>query len=189
VGYQRVFDELYAHGANPTEGGPTPRRIGSVTMHPEHDSWMALALDEARRATDTGDVPIGAVVLGPDGTVLGTGRNEREASGDPTAHAEVLALRAAAAARRDSEHDDGWRLEDCTLVVTLEPCAMCAGAIVLARIPRLVFGAWDPKAGACGSVFDVVREPRLNHWVEVYPGIREEECAEVLTGFFRAHRG
>jgi tRNA(adenine34) deaminase len=230
VGYQRVFDELYAHGANPTgrtrppgarptrsrgadwgqwdrqhqpqEGTPvstpfhpapgtssraTPRAVvtGRVRMEP----WMALALAEARRATDTGDVPIGAVVLGPDGTVLGTGRNEREASGDPTAHAEVLALRAAAAARRDTGRDDGWRLEDCTLVVTLEPCAMCAGAIVLARIPRLVFGAWDPKAGACGSVFDVVREPRLNHWVEVFPGVREVECSALLTGFFRGHRG
>ncbi|QCU78846.1 nucleoside deaminase [Citricoccus sp. SGAir0253] len=154
-----------------------------------HEHWMALALEEARRATATGDVPIGAVVLGPDGAVLGTGRNEREASGDPTAHAEVLALRAAAAARRDTAGDDGWRLDDCTLVVTLEPCAMCAGAIVLARLPRLVFGAWDPKAGACGSVFDVVREPRLNHWVEVYPGVREDECGELLVDFFRARRG
>ncbi|HEY4615674.1 MAG TPA: tRNA adenosine(34) deaminase TadA [Citricoccus sp.] len=157
-------------------------------MHPEHDSWMGLALAEARRALSTGDVPIGAVVLGPDGSVLGTGRNEREAVGDPTAHAEVLALRAAAAARRDAGHGDGWRLEDCTLVVTLEPCAMCAGAIVLARIPRLVFGAWDPKAGACGSVFDIVREPRLNHWVQVHPGVRETECADLLTAFFRRHR-
>lgn len=158
-------------------------------MDARMDEWMGAALAEARCATDTGDVPIGAVLLGPDGSVLGTGRNEREASGDPTAHAEVLALRAAAAARRDSEHGDGWRLQDCTLVVTLEPCAMCAGAIVLARIPRLVFGAWDPKAGACGSVFDVVREPRLNHWVEVFPGVREAECSALLTGFFREHRG
>jgi tRNA(adenine34) deaminase len=151
-------------------------------------AWMGLALDEARAALSTGDVPIGAVVVGPDGTVLGTGRNEREASGDPTAHAEVLALRAAAAARRTAGNGDGWRLGDCTLVVTLEPCAMCAGAIVLSRIPRLVFGAWDPKAGACGSVFDVVREPRLNHWVEVHPGTREPECAQLLTDFFREHR-
>lgn len=160
-------------------------------MTPERDprpAWMGLALDQARAALETADVPIGAVVVGPDGTVLGTGRNEREATGDPTAHAEVLALRQAAAARREAGEADGWRLADCTLVVTLEPCAMCAGALVLARIPRLVFGAWDPKAGACGSVFDVVREPRLNHWVEVFGGVRQAECAELLTDFFRGHR-
>lgn len=151
--------------------------------------WMGLALNQARAALETADVPIGAVVVGPDGTVLGTGRNEREATGDPTAHAEVLALRQAAAARRETGEADGWRLADCTLVVTLEPCAMCAGALVLARIPRLVFGAWDSKAGACGSVFDVVREPRLNHWVEVFGGVREAECARLLTDFFRSHRG
>ncbi|MEO9247446.1 tRNA adenosine(34) deaminase TadA [Citricoccus nitrophenolicus] len=150
--------------------------------------WMGLALDQARAALETADVPIGAVVVGPDGTVLGTGRNEREATGDPTAHAEVLALRQAASARRDAGDADGWRLADCTLVATLEPCAMCAGALVLARIPRLVFGAWDPKAGACGSVFDVVREPRLNHWVEVFGGVRQAECAGLLTEFFRGHR-
>lgn len=161
-------------------------------MTPEHDSrlaWMGLALDQARAALGTADVPIGAVVVGPDGAVLGTGRNEREATGDPTAHAEVLALRQAAAARRDAGDPDGWRLADCTLVVTLEPCAMCAGALVLARIPRLVLGAWDPKAGACGSVFDVVREPRLNHWVEVFGGVREAECAGLLTDFFHRLRG
>lgn len=145
---------------------------------------MGLALAEARAALATGDVPIGAVVIGPDGSVVATGRNEREASGDPTAHAEVVAIRAAAAALQDSGHDDGWRLSECTLVVTLEPCAMCAGAIVLSRIPRVVFGAWDEKAGASGSVFDVLREPRLNHWVEVFPRVREAECAALLTGFF-----
>lgn len=149
---------------------------------------MGLALAEARAALATGDVPIGAVVIGPDGTVVATGRNEREASGDPTAHAEVVAIRAAAAALRHSGHNDGWRLAECTLVVTLEPCAMCAGAIVLSRIPRVVFGAWDEKAGASGSVFDVLREPRLNHWVEVFPRVREDECAALLTGFFRAMR-
>jgi tRNA(adenine34) deaminase len=149
---------------------------------------MGLALAEARRALDTGDVPIGAVVLGPDGRVLGAGRNEREALGDPTAHAEVVAIRAAAAALRQAGNDDGWRLEDCVLVVTLEPCAMCAGAVVLARIPQVVFGAWDPKAGASGSVFDVLREPRLNHWVEVFPGVREQECADLLLGFFKVRR-
>ncbi|WP_256883794.1 tRNA adenosine(34) deaminase TadA [Arthrobacter sp. STN4] len=147
-----------------------------------HAAWMGLALEQARRALDTGDVPIGAVVLGPDGGVLGVGRNEREAHGDPTAHAEMVAIREAA--RRIG----GWRLEGCTLVVTLEPCTMCAGAIVLARVPKVVFGAWDEKAGAAGSVFDVLRERRLNHWVEVFPGVREDECAALLKDFFGAHR-
>ncbi|WP_345149989.1 nucleoside deaminase [Arthrobacter ginkgonis] len=149
---------------------------------------MGLALAQARLALLTEDVPIGAVIVGPSGEILAAGRNEREAIGDPTAHAEVVAIRAAAAALRGSEHDDGWRLEDCTLVVTLEPCAMCAGAIVLSRIPRVVFGAWDEKAGASGSVFDILREPRLNHWVEVFSGVREQECAQLLLDFFRAKR-
>lgn len=154
---------------------------------------MGLALAEARRALDTDDVPIGAVVLGPDGDVLGSGRNQREELGDPTAHAEVVAIRQAAERLRElaaanGGKADGWRLSDCTLVVTLEPCAMCAGAIVLARIPRVVFGAWDEKAGAAGSVFDVLRERRLNHWVEVYPGVREAECAAMLRDFFAGHR-
>ena len=147
-----------------------------------HKTWMGLALEQARAALDTADVPIGAVVVGPDGAILGTGRNEREAAGDPTAHAEVVAIREAAAALGE------WRLEGCTLVVTLEPCAMCAGAIVLARIPRVVFGAWDEKAGASGSVFEILREPRLNHWVEVFPGIREHECAQLLREFFGSRR-
>ena len=147
-----------------------------------HKTWMGLALEQARAALDTADVPIGAVVVGPDGTILGTGRNEREAAGDPTAHAEVVAIREAAAALGE------WRLEGCTLVVTLEPCAMCAGAIVLARIPRVVFGAWDEKAGASGSVFEILREPRLNHWVEVFPGVREHECAQLLREFFGSRR-
>lgn len=151
-------------------------------------TWMGWALEQARATADSGDVPIGAVVVGPDGDVWGVGRNEREADGDPTAHAEVLALRQAARHRSELGLDDGWRLEDCTLVVTLEPCAMCAGALVLARVPRLVFGAWDPKAGACGSVFDVVREPRLNHWVQVRSGVREDECGELLREFFRQRR-
>lgn len=143
---------------------------------------MGLALAAAERAAATADVPIGAVVIGPDGGVLATGWNEREAHGDPTAHAEVVAIRQAAAALGE------WRLDGCTLVVTLEPCPMCAGAIVLSRIPRVVFGAWDEKAGAAGSVFDILRERRLNHWVEVFPGVREAECAELLTEFFSAHR-
>ena len=143
---------------------------------------MAAALEQARLALATGDVPVGAVVLDGDGSVLAAARNEREATGDPTAHAEVLALRAAAA-RLGS-----WRLDGCTLVVTLEPCTMCAGALVLARVPRVVFGAWDPKAGAAGSVRDVVRDSRLNHRVEVVGGVLEAECATLLRDFFDAHR-
>ena len=146
------------------------------------EEWMRLALAEARAALKTQDVPIGAVVLAPDGTVLGRGRNRREADGDPTAHAEVLALREAARARGT------WRLDGCTLVVTLEPCAMCAGAIVLARVPRVVLGAWDDKAGAAGSVFDVLRERRLNHWVEVTGGVLQAECSRLLLDFFAGHR-
>lgn len=143
---------------------------------------MEVALEEARLALPTGDVPVGAVVVGPDGVVVGRGRNAREATGDPTAHAEVLALRAAAATL------GRWRLDDCTLVVTLEPCAMCAGAIVLARVPRLVLGAWDPKAGATGSVHDLVRDRRLNHRVEVVGGVLEAECAALLRDFFGERR-
>ncbi len=122
---------------------------------------MGLALEQAAAASTSGDVPVGAVVVDADGRVIGTGVNRREADGDPTAHAEVLALRSAAAALGE------WRLSGCTLVVTLEPCAMCAGALVLARVSRLVLGAWDPKAGAVGSVWDLVRDRRLNHRVEV----------------------
>ena len=144
---------------------------------------MVRALAEARGAVRTGDVPVGAVVLGPDGAQLATGRNAREATGDPTAHAEVMALRAASAAL------GSWRLSGCTLVVTLEPCTMCAGALVLARVARLVFGAWDAKAGAAGSVRDVVRDARLNHRVEVVAGVREAECAELLRAFFEGQRG
>ncbi|WP_438270767.1 tRNA adenosine(34) deaminase TadA [Streptomyces platensis] len=140
---------------------------------------MRQALGEAARAPGTGDVPVGAIVLSADGTVLGTGHNEREATGDPTAHAEVLALRAAARALGK------WRLTDCTLVVTLEPCTMCAGAIVLSRIDRVVYGARDAKAGAAGSLWDVIRDRRLNHRPEVITGVLEAECAALLTDFFR----
>lgn len=143
---------------------------------------MGRALDEARLALRTGDVPVGAVVVDSLGAVVGVGRNAREATGDPTAHAEVLALRAAA------ENRGSWRLDDCTLIVTLEPCTMCAGAVVLARVPRLVLGAWDPKAGACGSTRDVVRDARLNHRVEVLGGVLEAECAVLLRDFFGSHR-
>jgi tRNA(adenine34) deaminase len=125
------------------------------------------------------DVPVGAVVYGPEGVELATGRNERELSGDPTAHAEIVAMRQAATAL------GGWRLAGCTVVVTLEPCTMCAGALVLARVSALVFGAWEPKTGAVGSLWDVVRDPRLNHRLEVYGGVLESECAEVVRSFFR----
>jgi tRNA(adenine34) deaminase len=152
------------------------------TRRERDESAMAEAIAEAGAALPSGDVPVGAVVLDGDGNVVGRGHNAREATGDPTAHAEVLALREAAAAL------GSWRLDGCTLVVTLEPCAMCAGAIVLARVPRLVLGAWDPKAGACGSVHDLVRDPRLNHRVEVVGGVREEECAALLRDFFGAQR-
>ena len=127
-------------------------------------------------------MPIAAVVVGPDGQLLGQGVNRRERDNDPTAHAEILALRAAGMALGQ------WRLSGCTLAVTLEPCTMCAGALVLARVDRLVFGAFDDKAGAVGGLWDVVRDPRLNHRVEVVAGVREQECADVLSGFFRARR-
>ncbi len=142
---------------------------------------MGVAIAEAHAAEAHGDVPIGAVVV-RDGEVIGRGRNERELREDPTAHAEVLALREAAA------HDGSWRVLDATLYVTLEPCAMCAGAIVLARVPRVVFGCTDPKAGAAGSVLDVLDVPELNHRPEVVPGVRADECAELLRAFFRARR-
>ncbi|MDN0199458.1 tRNA adenosine(34) deaminase TadA [Streptomyces sp. S.PNR 29] len=142
---------------------------------------MRLALDEAYRAVRGGDVPVGAVVLSADGTaVLGAGHNEREATGDPTAHAEVLAIRRAAAELGQ------WRLAGCTLVVTLEPCTMCAGAIVQSRVDRVVYGARDEKAGAAGSLWDVVRDRRLNHRPEVIEGVLAGECARLLTDFFRS---
>jgi tRNA(adenine34) deaminase len=147
-----------------------------------HEDSMKLALAEARLAPEHGDVPIGAVVVADDGAVLGAGHNERELRHDPTAHAEVLALQRAAAAL------GSWRVLDATLVVTLEPCAMCAGAIVLARVPRVVFGCTDPKAGAAGSVLDVLAEQRLNHRPEVVGGVLADDCAALLRGFFAARR-
>ena len=146
------------------------------------DEPMRLALDEARAAVASDDVPVGAVVLDGAGAVIGTGRNGREADADPTAHAEVLALRAAAATLGE------WRLDGCTLVVTLEPCTMCAGATVLSRVDRLVFGAYDEKAGAVGSLWDVVRDRRLNHRPEVVSGVLAEESAQLLAEFFAGHR-
>jgi tRNA(adenine34) deaminase len=144
---------------------------------------MRAALAEARLALEHGDVPIGAVVLSAAGEVVGRGHNEREVRGDPTAHAEVLALREASTVL------GSWRLTGCALFVTLEPCTMCAGAIVLARIDRLVYGAVDPKAGAVGSLWDVVRDPRLNHRPAVVGGILAEESATLLRSFFGPHRG
>lgn len=143
---------------------------------------MGLALEQAALAVSHDDVPVGAVVLGPDGDVIGVGHNDREGRGDPTAHAEVLALRMAAQATGE------WRLAGCTLVVTLEPCPMCAGAAVLARVERVVFGADDPKAGAAGSLLDLLRDRRLNWRPEVVRGVRAEECAALLLEFFEGHR-
>jgi tRNA(adenine34) deaminase len=144
---------------------------------------MRAALRVAARVLDTGDVPIGAIVLAPDGSELANACNGREASGDPTAHAEILALRAAARV-----HGDGWRLSGCTLVVTVEPCTMCAGALVLARVARLVFGTWEPRTGAVGSLWDVVRDQRLNHRPEVLGGVMAEESAALLESFFDRRR-
>jgi tRNA(adenine34) deaminase len=146
------------------------------------EAAIAVALDEARTALTLGEVPIGAVVLSPAGGVLATAHNERELGDDPTAHAEVIALRRAGAALGT------WQLVGCTLAVTLEPCTMCAGALVLARIERLVFGAWDPKAGAVGSLWDVVRDRRLNHRPAVSSRVREDECAALIAAFFSARR-
>ena len=137
------------------------------------------ALAEAALSPSTGDVPVGAVVAGPGGELLARAHNRREALGDPTAHAEVLALREAAA-----NHGDGWRLEGCTLAITVEPCTMCAGALVLARVSRVVFGTWEPRTGAAGSIWDVVRDRRLNHRPEVIGGVLPDECRAPLHDFF-----
>ena len=147
-----------------------------------YDDWMRLALAEAAATEASTDVPVGAVVVDASGAVVGRGHNVREATGDPTGHAEVVALRAAA------EELGGWRLSGCTLVVTLEPCTMCAGALVLARVDRVVFGADDPKAGAVGSLWDVVRDRRLNHRPEVVGGVLAAESTELLLGFFGRRR-
>ena len=143
---------------------------------------MQAALSLAKVAGDSGDVPVGAIVVNEAGEILGTGQNLREQNNDPTAHAEIIALRNA------SEKFGSWRLDDLTIVVTLEPCAMCAGAILQSRIKRLVFAAWDEKAGAVGSVMDVIRDPRALTKVEVITGIMEKECSEVLTDFFNTKR-
>ncbi|MGV1010058.1 MAG: tRNA adenosine(34) deaminase TadA [Dermatophilaceae bacterium] len=143
---------------------------------------MGRALELARAAGRCGEVPVGAVVVDRAGSVIGEGANARERTEDPTAHAEIVAMRAA------TRHTGSWRLVGCTLVVTLEPCAMCAGALVQARVPTLVLGAWDPKAGACGSVWELVDDPRANHRLHVVGGVREQECGQVLRDFFRARR-
>ncbi|TJZ74179.1 nucleoside deaminase [Rhodococcus oryzae] len=144
---------------------------------------MIRAAIAAASAADTADVPVGAVVFDANGVELARAANAREANADPTAHAEILALRAAALV-----HGDGWRLEGATLAVTLEPCTMCAGALVLARIDKVVFGAWEPKTGAVGSLWDVVRDRRLTHRPQVRGGVLEDECAALLEGFFREQR-
>ncbi|MFN2614468.1 MAG: tRNA adenosine(34) deaminase TadA [Actinomycetota bacterium] len=145
------------------------------------DAYMRAALEEARAAIAHGDVPVGAVIV-KDGRVIARAHNARERDGDPTAHAELLVLREAAAAT------GGWRLDGCVCYVTLEPDAMCAGALVLARVERLVYGAPDPKAGAAGSVFDIVRDPRLNHRLDVTSGMLEQDCSSLLREFFATHR-
>jgi tRNA(adenine34) deaminase len=149
---------------------------------PSDPEAVGLALDVGRAALGGGEIPVGAVVLDASGQVVASAHNEREATCDPTAHAEVVALRRAGAVL------GSWQLVGCTLAVTLEPCTMCAGAIVLARVARVVFGAWDPKAGAAGSLSDVLRDRRLNHRPEVVGGVRAEECAALLEQFFAARR-
>lgn len=166
--------------ATPAAAGSRPDR-GQVDRLAE--SMMSAALDAARTA-DPADVPIGAVIFGPDGTELARASNRREADGDPTAHAEILALRAAARV-----FGDGWRLSGCTLVVTVEPCTMCAGAIALARVSQVVFGAWEPKTGAVGSLWDVLRDERQMHRPEVLSGVREDECGALVREFFSERRG
>jgi tRNA(adenine34) deaminase len=146
------------------------------------------AIEVASGAVHTGDVPIGAVLVDADGVELAAACNAREATGDPTAHAELLVLRAGASRLRATGRGDGWRLTGCTLAVTVEPCTMCAGALVAARVDRLVFGAWEPKTGAVGSLWDVVRDRRLHHRPQVLGGVLESECAALLTGFFADHR-
>ena len=143
---------------------------------------MDEAIAIARKATSTGDVPVGAIIINADGVIIGRGSNEREANSDPTAHAEIVAIRSATSRLQNS------RLDGCTLIVTLEPCAMCAGAIAQSRISNLIFGAWDQKVGAVGSIWDVIRDPRALHKMNVTAGIREVECAKLLSDFFEGQR-
>lgn len=151
-------------------------------LNPDYDErFMRIAIREAMAAEEAGDVPIGAVIV-KDGQIIGKARNQREVLQDPTAHAEIIALTQAA------ERMGSWRLEGCTIYVTLEPCPMCAGAMVLGRLARLVYGCTDPKTGACGSLYDIVRDSRLNHRLDVASGVLADECSEMLSGFFRKKR-
>lgn len=179
-------DRDAASGRDPALGQRAAARaqdaVDPSRVRPGDEAAMRTALQAAEQAGAGGDVPIGAVVLDPQGEVIAVGHNTREVDHDPTAHAEILALRAAGTALGT------WRLTGCTLVVTLEPCAMCAGAVVAGRIARVVLGAWDPKAGACGSTRDIVRDDRLPHRATVTGGVLEAECAAVLQDFFRARR-
>ncbi len=171
----------YPPPGRPSPGADEQGLVAAVCA--DDRSAMAEALRLAGLCAVSGDVPVGAIVVEADGTVLGRGWNLREAQADPTAHAEVVAL------RRASATAGRWRLEGCTLVVTLEPCLMCAGAIMAARVARPVFGAWDPKAGACGSVWDVLRDRQALHRPEVLGGVGQAESAELLAAFFRPRRG
>lgn len=152
------------------------------SIPPRYSAWMLQAVESATRTADHADVPVAALVFGSDGVLLGSGRNERELRQDPTAHAEILALRAAA------ERTGDWHLTDTTLVVTLEPCPMCAGAILAARVPVVIFGAWDEKSGAAGSVYDLLRDRRLPHRAEVFAGVEESACVGLLLDFFQSRR-
>ena len=169
-------------GADEMDEG-TPVNAPESLSHPAaaDAAWMRIALEEAARAAALGEVPVGAVIV-RDGEEIARGHNLTHTAQDPSAHAEMIAI------RRAAERIGHWRLLGCTLYVTLEPCAMCAGAIVLARIPRLVYGAADPKAGMCGSLANLVQHPRLNHRVELTTGVLAEACGEVLRDFFRARR-
>ena len=164
-----------------TPSGAVPAPV-PADAEERYAAWLGEALALASAARSTEDVPVGAIVIGPEGAVVGRGSNEREEHGDPTAHAEVVALREAARAV------GSWRLDGCTLAVSLEPCVMCAGAAMAARLELIVFGAWDPKAGACGSVWDLTRDPLATHTVEVVGGVRAEESAALLVDFFDGRR-
>lgn len=177
---RRGFESLRAHSVGATSATSGERR--AITGFDADDlRFMDLALAEAEQAAAAGEVPVGAVIV-QEGRVIGRGRNRRETLADPTAHAEIEAI------RRAAEHAGNWRLDNATIYVTLEPCAMCAGAIVLARIARVVFASWDPKAGACGSLFNIVADPRLNHRCRVLAGVRREQAQAQLQAFFRRLR-
>lgn len=174
-----------------TSAGSHPRPVADprhcLSLPPSRgQQWAEAVMEEAlavARTTPRLDIPVGAVIIDPLGRIIGTGTNRREVDGDPTAHAEIVALREAA-----RNHGDGWHLDGCSLIVTLEPCAMCTGALLAARIDSVVFGAYEPKTGACGSLYDLPLDPLSPHHPQLYGGIREEECLELLTAFFRRLR-